>query len=111
MAQCFGVLTKRNQHRSQKQMRGQRRLADIGRIPQKSARCRKITAAASEQACQKIRFEVMRVIFQHPPEILPCIRKILKLVVELAKKDSHFAVLRVSRKRPLQRLEASAVVP
>src|SRR4026207_906147 len=91
-------------------MRGQGRLADIGRIPQKPAGCRTIAGSASERAGQEIRFEVMRIVFQHPPEILPCIRKILKLVVEFAEKDSHFAVLRVSGKRSLQRLEATPVI-
>src|SRR5262245_41977474 len=88
----------------------QRRLADVRRIAQKPARSGEIAASPRQQTGQKIRFEVMRIVFQHPSQIFPRVREILKLVVELAKKDSHFAILRVGRKSPFQSFEAPVVI-
>src|SRR5262245_23829009 len=88
----------------------QRRLADVCCIAQKPAGSREITTPPRQQTRQKIRFEVARVVFQHPSQIFSSIHEILKFVVELTKKDSYFAVLRVSCKRPLQSFETLAVI-
>ena len=81
-----------------------RRLADVCRLPRNRRGSREITAPPRQQTCQKIRFEVVRVVFQHPSQVFSGIREVLKLVIKLAKKDSHFAVLRVSREKPAPEL-------
>src|SRR4026208_1037163 len=110
MAYALSIMTGRDKHRSQKQMGRQRCLADICRIAKKPACSREVATSPRQQTGQKIRFEVVRIVFQHPSQVFSGIREILKLVVKLAKKDSHFAVLRFSRKSPLQSFEAPAVI-
>src|SRR5262245_14649643 len=91
-------------------MSRQRRLADVRGIAQKLARRSEVTPPSGQQTCQEVSLEVVRVVLQNSPQILPCVDEVFKLIVELAEKDPHFAVLRISGKRTLQSLETATVI-
>jgi hypothetical protein len=101
--QRFGIMTERDEHRSQEKMGCERRRQMSAALP-RNRRAAEIRAPRQRPVKDSPRSDAG--CFSAPSQVFSGIREILKLVVELAKKDSHFAVLRVSRKSPLQSFEA-----